>query len=475
MPSIPLGTNAEGKAKTSLVSWESVTKTKNNGGLNIRPFQRVSMVLKMRYAGRLMNGDDSDWAQLICRFTRQRMHCRSGSKELKHWAAEEGLLLLPSISTPQSETANNIIKSWLYFRKYLILDMQALELPGNLTLRQLKMLTDRYCHRRPFTNRVTYPLLKKIGVTVLANLTSSSGAWISMTAALRARGIQLSQTQLEAIQVLQDWLASVKIGPQKLQCSPSWRWKRTDVEWKGWNRPSNFWHRLAEADELPDDMTGKWPEYTLALTWKARWRKLWETGGSPRVKIWIWRILRRGFFTGERAERMRVAFDPCSRCKTASESVSHLFYDCKYPRDHWRQLQELATKTNISFQVPDSLLAIIDEALRTKKKGCPLVYILYSITRTLWTDRNLALFQRKHQNTPLRVSLEHARVEVEGSFNDKCSAERWQRGLQALKEMNMLILEAGAPSPHPANTQAELESEQLLLRMQRLNIQVTIS
>ncbi|KAL2629787.1 hypothetical protein R1flu_014473 [Riccia fluitans] len=50
------GFNAENKAKTALVSWESVTKMKRNGGLSVRPFQHVSTVLKMRYVGCLLNG-----------------------------------------------------------------------------------------------------------------------------------------------------------------------------------------------------------------------------------------------------------------------------------------------------------------------------------------------------------------------------------------------------------------------------------
>ncbi|KAL2603065.1 hypothetical protein R1flu_003938 [Riccia fluitans] len=45
------GTNAEGKPKMALVKWDSITKLRINGGLQIRSFQRVSEALKMRYVG----------------------------------------------------------------------------------------------------------------------------------------------------------------------------------------------------------------------------------------------------------------------------------------------------------------------------------------------------------------------------------------------------------------------------------------
>ncbi|KAL2650282.1 hypothetical protein R1flu_018410 [Riccia fluitans] len=148
------GMNSDNKAKTALVSWNTVTKRKENGGLHLRPFKRVSEVLKMRYLGHLMHGEQTDWAQMVRYFIRQQLQKRTYNREIRLWTAEEGLLLLPLITTPQSEMTNNFIKSWLHFRKFLHLDEKDLALPGNLTLKQLKALTDRYLSRRPFNDRV---------------------------------------------------------------------------------------------------------------------------------------------------------------------------------------------------------------------------------------------------------------------------------------------------------------------------------
>ncbi|KAL2611482.1 hypothetical protein R1flu_023174 [Riccia fluitans] len=134
------GTNADNNTKTPLVSWESITKLKKNRGLQVRPFQRVSEVMKMKYARRLMNGEQSNWAQMMRWFIRQQMQKRSTIRETKLWTIEEGLLLLPSLLKPQSETTNNIIRSRFRCRKYLRLAEDTLVLPGNLTLRQIEEL-----------------------------------------------------------------------------------------------------------------------------------------------------------------------------------------------------------------------------------------------------------------------------------------------------------------------------------------------
>ncbi|KAL2649883.1 hypothetical protein R1flu_018011 [Riccia fluitans] len=380
--------NSESKPKTALVSWNCINKTKSNGGLKVRPFQRVSEVLKMRYVGRLMDGVKSDWTNMMCFFIKQQMQRRSYNKEVQYWTAEEGLLLLPPFSTPQSETAKNFIQSWFKFRKYLTLDGNHLILPGNLTLKQLRQLLARYRAESPFNDRIIFPLLKCIGVSALTNLIGSSGNWINVASTLRTLGVRLNQVQYEEIDAFQYWLHTVQLGPQRLECSPSWRWKSTKGSWPGWIHPSSFWHKLLEAEELPDDLTSKWPTGVYELTWSSRWQKLWSTGGTPRVKLWTWKLLRRTFFTSERAAKMKVVDDVCCRCKEERETAPHLFFECRHSRTLWRQLQEAATEANVTFQIPQGHLQIIDKAIKSKQSGSPLIYILHNVTKAIWNDRN---------------------------------------------------------------------------------------
>ncbi|KAL2642799.1 hypothetical protein R1flu_010386 [Riccia fluitans] len=196
----------------------------------------------------------------MMRFFIRQLQKRSNCRELKYWTAEEALLLLPSLSIPQSETTNNIVQSWFRFREYLRLDDRTLVLPGSLTLRKIQTLLGRYRDSRPFNERLTYPLLKHIGVSVLANLTDSRGNWIEVARAIRAQGIQPNEVQTEAVAAFQNWLLTIQLGIQSLEQSPSWHWSGVDSKWKGWAQTSKFWYNLVEAEEGLDDLMAKWPE-----------------------------------------------------------------------------------------------------------------------------------------------------------------------------------------------------------------------
>ncbi|KAL2652664.1 hypothetical protein R1flu_020792 [Riccia fluitans] len=336
---------------------------------------------------------------------------------------------------PQSETTNNVIKGWLRFKKYLSLDEHQLVLPGSLTLRQLQALMERYRSRKPYNDRVIHPLLKRLGIRVLANLTDGLGNWINTVPKLRTNGVQLQQVQWEAMEVFQQWLNTVKIGTQKLKLSPSWRWRTEETQWKGWLRPSKFWHKLNKMEETLEDLSSKWPVGTYQLTWHCRWKHLWEGAGPPRIKLWIWRLLRRACFIGEHAATMQVAFDPCSRCNDDVETIPHLFYGCRDSMIRWNKLRELTTNGCTSFCIPHGLLELIDEAIVTQRKGGPLIFILYSVTNSIWQDRNQVLYNQKSQRTPLQLSLEQARAEIEGSFSNRQSSTRWEQVNDLLKRL----------------------------------------
>ncbi|KAL2631466.1 hypothetical protein R1flu_016152 [Riccia fluitans] len=317
--------------------------------------------------------------------------------------------------------------------------MISVVLPGSLTLWQIQELMRRYRNHKPFNERIVYPLLKRLGVTTLINLKDCTGNWIKVAAVLETCGFQLNAVQLSKVEAFQNWLREVRLGVQSLEESPSWRWEGTDNKWNGWLKPSNFWHRLLESQEITDDLSAKWPDGCYELTWKTRWKKLWGRGGLTRTKLWTWRLLRRAFSIGERAKAMQVAQGTCVRCKANLETTRHLFYECSYSQAQWRQLRSLADRARVSFWNTYDLLRTIDKAISTKTKGGMLVYILFSITNTLWKDRNLAVFHNRLQETPLRVSLIQARVKIEGSFNSKSPKVHWQQGLRMLEEINRLI------------------------------------
>ncbi|KAL2620226.1 hypothetical protein R1flu_000431 [Riccia fluitans] len=241
----------------------------------------------MRYLGRLLNGEQSDWSSMLRFFIRKQLQKRTYCRKLRYWSVEEALLLLPSLATPMSETTNHFLQSWFRCLKFLTLDEKVLILPGSLMLKQLQELLKRYKAGSPFNKKVVYPLLKRIGITMLANLADSNGNWLDVANAIRGRGIQLSAGQSNELQILQKWLQDVQLCAKSLETSPSWRWRGEDGKWSRWLQTSKFWHKLLETEEEVDDLTGKWPEGQNSLTWKARWKHLWSKGGLTRTNLWL--------------------------------------------------------------------------------------------------------------------------------------------------------------------------------------------
>ncbi|KAL2621007.1 hypothetical protein R1flu_001212 [Riccia fluitans] len=276
------------------------------------------------------------------------------------------------------------------------------------------------------------PVYQFLGQPYTKANAGTDGKWIPIARELKACGFQLNLTQMEALDTFQQWLQSVQIGPQKLENSPSWRWSGAEEKWNGWIQPSKVLHKMFTAEEVTDDLSNKWSEGDFALTWSKRWRKLWEKGGLPQIKLWTWKLLRHAFFMGEQAAKMCVAEDTCCRFKERAETVHHLFYECRLSQRHLHLLQDTTLEYGVSFRVPNGFLETIDEALCTKKRGDPLIYILYSLTNSIWKDRNAFVFHNKQQQTPLYASLEQARIELQGSCNRNCSESCWQQGTSAL-------------------------------------------
>ncbi|KAL3681393.1 hypothetical protein R1sor_024349 [Riccia sorocarpa] len=337
-----------------------------------------------------------------------------------------------------SPTVTLLLKSWYKVREHLTLNQEELDLPRTLTLLQLGLLVRRYWRGDAFKDKVIFPMLKRMRIIHLIHLESSRG-WRNLEEDFRNANINLTTSQQGELGVFQRWLTCVKLNNKKLEESTSWRWRQGPDKWRSWQKDTRFWRKILQGTQEVEDLSKKWPEDHPGLSWKEKWTALWSQGGSTRTKLWIWRVLRRAFFTGERAYKMQVSTELCHSCHVEMESVNHLFWTCREARTNWDRLRQLAFHGDASFRVKPSLLATIDEALERKKKGSPLIYILVAIMQLRWQDRNHLQFKGRRRSSPLIAALQLARYEVEASFNDKSKEQRWESGLGALKEINELI------------------------------------
>lgn len=66
-------------------------------------------------------------------------------------------------------------------------------------------------------------------------------------------------------------------------------------------------------------------------TIQTRWHKnVWNLKVAPKVKAFVWKILKRALPVGERLVERHIDVDPrCKRCG-ASESIIHLLFHCPF-------------------------------------------------------------------------------------------------------------------------------------------------
>ncbi|KAL3697774.1 hypothetical protein R1sor_011850 [Riccia sorocarpa] len=362
-----------------------------NGGrakIHVNGWVTKTFQLGRGYIGRLLAGKDEDWANMLKFFIRSAMQNTAMEEKVNG-----GLLEIPSIKHDEREAASDhipvlvdiqmekrrvrhFLQNWIKVRRRLTLDTTGWQLPQTTTIKQAELLIKHYWTGRQFNTRTVWPTLKKLRIGTLLDLVKPGGDWININLALETRGENVTEAQRVEIEGFQEWLNRVKLERIQLQNSTSWRWKDKPGIWKGWTLSSATWTSLLRQKNPPEDLTSRWPQDTTILSWKDRWRLLWNKDDTLRCKVWIWRLLRKGFFTGARAVKMKVSTENCKRCQIDLESITHLFWDCREPKKLWQTLKRPAFETSASFRIKDSLLQTIDEALRTRQKGGTLTTLV---------------------------------------------------------------------------------------------------
>ncbi|KAL0843027.1 hypothetical protein Bca101_016272 [Brassica carinata] len=124
------------------------------------------------------------------------------------------------------------------------------------------------------------------------------------------------------------------------------------------------------------------------------WKKnVWELDVSPKIKTFAWKLLKGALPVGERLADRHIPIDPtCKRCG-ASESITHLFFQCQYSRKVWRLAPFVSTVEIsgildlVSSWTPLCFNQCLPPSGLTGKSLAP--WIMWS----LWKARNRFLFE----------------------------------------------------------------------------------
>ena len=127
-------------------------------------------------------------------------------------------------------------------------------------------------------------------------------------------------------------------------------------------------------------------------------QKVWKCNTPPKLNHFLWRLLSRSLAVGSNLKRRHITSDDqCKRCCNATETETHLFFDCPYAQRIWRasgisNLTILSTQTTLEDKVDVCLSCNISTRL-PHLKDLPI-----SILWRIWKSRNILLYQQKTIN-----------------------------------------------------------------------------
>ncbi|KAL3694644.1 hypothetical protein R1sor_008295 [Riccia sorocarpa] len=428
------GAMREGKAQCPLIAWDRITCSRPHGGLLITPFDVSSVALNMKLIARLLAGDNSEWSDMIRYYIRQESRKKKYIKETKWWSAEKALLLLPSILSKDSLTLKHLMKAWKRIRTYLRFDATKLLLPGSIMWKQVQLLTERYIGEAPFEIKKVAPVLKLLRCETLMNVADGTGSWIDVRQTARHKGIYISTEAEWEVSNLQRWLQKVELSPGGLQDSKSWRWDTEQSKWSGWNRPNQFWSKLMISSiPPPAQPSNSWNIRPSEDFWSKLWLNLWQCRTKPKIKLWTWKVLQQGFFTGARALRMQVADGVCKRCLQEVKTIPHMMKDCPEVRRYWILWTQVRHTTGETRCNTRNLLEELKRGIECHNRNPTWLHTIVAITSNCWKDRNNWVFRNKRSQTSLNVSLREAQQTIEADMQESGSEECWTRRLEGLR------------------------------------------
>ncbi|KAL3686494.1 hypothetical protein R1sor_009068 [Riccia sorocarpa] len=251
--------------------------------------------------------------------------------------------------------------------------------------------------------------LKKGGIqTVQEGLVASleGPGWVQQ---IRAAGHHPEQEIINAVEHWESWLSSQMTVQHTEGFLTSWRWTDNTVI-QTWRKDFRFWvtkfHKIRDYEEL---LNHKWGISNLAKSWKWRWNCLWAAPISYRKKIWWWKVLQRGFFTGCRAREMTVSTGICERCRETEETLEHLFWSCRIVRPWISALYRAGMLLGSS----NTLMESIDTALERAAEDPSYIGGLGLLLEKTWKERNEKVFRKQLSVTPAAVLLKELAVEIE--------------------------------------------------------------
>ncbi|KAL3687844.1 hypothetical protein R1sor_014153 [Riccia sorocarpa] len=259
-----------------------------------------------------------------------------------------------------------ILSSWFRARKHLEWKGPNKELDCRMTMLQVKSMQ---LLATSGTIRLVKPgkelgVLTKVGIGTFEEAmdVSRRGGWKPY---LRSCGIFPEEETLNKLEELEDWGRQQLLVKKELMDLDGWRWKSKTRAFQ-WNWSTIEWRQImAKEVDFSETMEEKWRRQSQILQWQQRWKYLWEAPIPYKRRVWLWRILPRGFLTNSMAADMGFQDCSCKRCTGSLETVEHILWECRKIGERCNSLVNLTSSGKQSNNLLEWIVVTLARAKRS--------------------------------------------------------------------------------------------------------------
>ncbi|KAL3691098.1 hypothetical protein R1sor_004749 [Riccia sorocarpa] len=294
------GKNVNGGSMIPLVAWSEITKAKSKGGLHLTSFHTSSKALRLKMSMKLIQEIEEEWvltAEQVIKSVRWRGACAA---DRNSWNRQEILLLGGPKRIPHAPTVTGLLEAWNVGRQHL-------QLPRNAMLGR-EMHCYQYLrlgHMQKWWTEADMKICMQQTKRLQINTLQEWAQWLDR---IWDGGVNSLEDDL-AFRIGLSANLGVKdtIPIQELE----WFWKPRTKRFTGWIHTSSVWKMLVSPEEMDDGgLNLKWNQTDTPQQWKKRWRRLWRSQIQSKDKMWIWKLIRQGIPSLQRAMKWEKNWTP---------------------------------------------------------------------------------------------------------------------------------------------------------------------
>ncbi|KAL3692070.1 hypothetical protein R1sor_005721 [Riccia sorocarpa] len=310
-----------------------------------------------------------------------------------------------------------MFKAWREALKAVVWVPGKGNLPSHLSISQCSTLMKWGTPARAREYNKASGIHRKAGI-------QSAGIGVTIQSWLRAvhrEGVYPEEETVVRIRQLEGWVKQHVVGDGNLMDSEGWQWRTRDGEFR-WRNDTKVWvKKLQKSKNFDEEMNRRWGLEQIEGGWKERWKRLWAAKVLYRKKIWTWKILQRGLFTGSRAAEMGRDEGMCGLYPSRLETIEHVLWHCRHSERRRNGLRRLGI-------IPagcNSVIQWLDYALEAGQRNPSLLNVTIGFLEAIWKERNHRIFRGTRTRIPIKVLLENSLVELENFPSANSSKETW--------------------------------------------------